>query len=598
LIIKQYVKKHDIIIISKKMSAMNANQILAAKRLQGELKQLEKNREEYYHVIQDEKDQHTFYFLIRGDASTPYKGGYYIGKIALPKDYPTTPGDFYMLTPSGRFNVNAKICLTNSGYHKESWTPMWNINNMVVAFVSIFSSDDTTGISHIKETPSERKNKAVASVKYNMDHHKDIWLRFTQFVKPDGTVRTDDEVKAWIQENAPKKANKKVVGAKADDKMVKVVKAGTKVEAKADAKASPKKESPKKESPKKESPKKASPKKADSKDKEPKKANSKDSNKDAVKAEAKVDDKADAKQGNTAKAPVKKDDDKKVVAKAPVKKEAEKKASHKVEAKASSKDSSKDSSKGSDKESIKSTSKVDKADKTVKAVKPIKIAKSASKDANVKEEESDDVEGGMEETPKVANGTANAKKQVDEGANSAGEEEVITIGKKSEKDASKTKPVAEPKVEPKVNAKSSKKQPQSAEPAPEKNADTKSNSKSDSKTETKKVVKADTKAQPEAEQVKVASKKVVKADKQEPVVQDAKAGAKTEVKTGTKVEVKAPEPVQVKVSVAEAREAQRKETLKIVSKNKQLPQNYQEWRKMIDRTTLQTYDQKLFRMMF
>ena len=47
----------------------------------------------------------------------PYLGGYYIGKIELPVDYPAKAGDFYMLTPNGRFDINKKICLTNSSVY-------------------------------------------------------------------------------------------------------------------------------------------------------------------------------------------------------------------------------------------------------------------------------------------------------------------------------------------------------------------------------------------------------------------------------------------------------------------------------------------------
>jgi len=181
---------------------------ITLKRIKGELKLLEKNREPYYQVIQDEKNELDFYFLIRGDTSTPYKDGYYIGKIALPSNYPQKPGDFYMLTPSGRFAIDKKICLTNSGYHSETWTPMWNISNMVVAFVSIFTSDDTDGISHIRETAEARKQKAQTSLDYNLQNYSDICLRFTQFFKPDGTIRTNEEIVEYIQQNKPKKGNK------------------------------------------------------------------------------------------------------------------------------------------------------------------------------------------------------------------------------------------------------------------------------------------------------------------------------------------------------------------------------------------------------
>lgn len=184
---------------------MDAKRRITLKRIAGELRQLEKNREPYYQVIQDTKEPLHFYFLICGDPTTVYKGGKYIGKIILPNDYPGSAGDFYVLTPSGRFSVNKKICLTNSGYHSESWTPLWNINNMVIAFTSIFVSDDTTGISHIKETPQERQRKALNSVEYNFLHHENIFKMFTQFVKPDNTIRTEAEVNEFIQEHKKKK---------------------------------------------------------------------------------------------------------------------------------------------------------------------------------------------------------------------------------------------------------------------------------------------------------------------------------------------------------------------------------------------------------
>lgn len=35
----------------------------------------------------------------------------------LPSDYPFKPPEVYMLTPSGRFEVNKKICLSISSFH-------------------------------------------------------------------------------------------------------------------------------------------------------------------------------------------------------------------------------------------------------------------------------------------------------------------------------------------------------------------------------------------------------------------------------------------------------------------------------------------------
>jgi ubiquitin-protein ligase len=168
------------------------------KRLAGEIRDLMRNKMDFAQAIQDDQNPLIFYFMLR-PKDKPYIGGLYIGKIVLPKDYPTNPGEFYTLTPNGRFEVNKKICLTNSNYHKESWVPLWSIRNMILGFISIFIADDTTGLSHIKEDTETRLFKAQNSHSYNMANYKDITLKFDQFIKPDGTPRTDNEVIEYIK---------------------------------------------------------------------------------------------------------------------------------------------------------------------------------------------------------------------------------------------------------------------------------------------------------------------------------------------------------------------------------------------------------------
>ena len=131
------------------------NRILT-KRLAGELKILKQNLTEFSQGVQDPNDYKTFYFLLR-PIDEPYKNGYYIGKICITDEYPAKAPTFIMLTPNGRFEINKTICLTNSHYHPESATPTWNINSMMIAFISIMMADDTTGISHIKDTKENRK---------------------------------------------------------------------------------------------------------------------------------------------------------------------------------------------------------------------------------------------------------------------------------------------------------------------------------------------------------------------------------------------------------------------------------------------------------
>lgn len=177
------------------------------KRLTNEIKELGKSKNRIAEIqgYPDPTNLFTIYFMIRGDKNSDYKGGYYIGKIMLPEDYPNKAGDFMMLTPNGRFDINKKICLTNSGYHSESWTPLWTIVNTMLGFVSIFNADVDHGISHIKDTPENRRRMAKESVDFNKAKYPDIFVNFTQFVNPDGTLKTDEEISEFMKK---KKKNK------------------------------------------------------------------------------------------------------------------------------------------------------------------------------------------------------------------------------------------------------------------------------------------------------------------------------------------------------------------------------------------------------
>ncbi len=64
-----------------------------------------------------ETDILVFHYVLEGPEGTPYAGGYYHGYIKFPSEYPLKPPSVLMLTPSGRFEVNQRICLSMSDYH-------------------------------------------------------------------------------------------------------------------------------------------------------------------------------------------------------------------------------------------------------------------------------------------------------------------------------------------------------------------------------------------------------------------------------------------------------------------------------------------------
>lgn len=218
-------------------------------RLTNEMKVLNAERESFYQVVQDPGDMFKFYFMMRGDNESDYNKGHYIGRIELPKDYPKNPGNFFMLTPSGRFKIGSKICLTNSGYHKESWSPMWNLKNMVIAFSSIFLDDSTSGISHIRDSSANRKRMASESCDYNLKNHAEITKLFTQFITPEGKFRTYKEVDEYIanlikEESDRKEAEKAAKKAKREAKRAKKASKKAAKKAKKEAKKAASSEQP------------------------------------------------------------------------------------------------------------------------------------------------------------------------------------------------------------------------------------------------------------------------------------------------------------------------------------------------------------------
>jgi len=141
------------------------------KRLRNDLKTLKKNPCEFIHAIPDDKNVLVWYFLIIGPSDSHYKGGHYIGKIMHNKDYPQKPPDYMMFTPSGRYLINKKICITNSGYHSDQWSPAWSIIALLQGFLSIFLADTDSGISHIKQSKEEREIHASNSIPFNLENY-------------------------------------------------------------------------------------------------------------------------------------------------------------------------------------------------------------------------------------------------------------------------------------------------------------------------------------------------------------------------------------------------------------------------------------------
>lgn len=111
---------------------------MCTKRLQKELKSLHKSPLTNPTIIAlpNESNILEWHYLLEGAKDTPYEGGKYWGKLIFPKEYPLKPPGVMMMTPSGRFRTNRRLCLSMSDFHPGETSAL----NGIVLLVSARSS--------------------------------------------------------------------------------------------------------------------------------------------------------------------------------------------------------------------------------------------------------------------------------------------------------------------------------------------------------------------------------------------------------------------------------------------------------------------------
>jgi ubiquitin-conjugating enzyme E2 J2 len=140
----------------------------ALSRLRKELKVISADPPPHIHVSCDESNILSWSFLLEGPEDTPYEGGWYWGRLRFPKDYPFAPPSILMVTASGRFETNTRLCLSMSDFHPESWQPTWSVATVLKGLLS-FMCEDTPTTGAIDPPPSfmERRRLASLSLDWN-----------------------------------------------------------------------------------------------------------------------------------------------------------------------------------------------------------------------------------------------------------------------------------------------------------------------------------------------------------------------------------------------------------------------------------------------
>ncbi|XP_055343662.1 ubiquitin-conjugating enzyme E2 J2-like [Paramacrobiotus metropolitanus] len=139
----------------------------ATTRLQKEFIELLQDPVPYVSAAPNPNNLLEWYYVLRGPEQTPYDGGYYLGRLIFPSEYPFKPPAIFILTPNGRFAANKRLCLSISDYHPEKWNPAWNAGTILHGLLSFMTGKGST-VGAINSTDEDKRNLARSSISWNL----------------------------------------------------------------------------------------------------------------------------------------------------------------------------------------------------------------------------------------------------------------------------------------------------------------------------------------------------------------------------------------------------------------------------------------------
>ncbi|PAV84709.1 hypothetical protein WR25_02257 isoform C [Diploscapter pachys] len=95
----------------------------------------------------------------------------YHGKLVFPANFPFRPPAIFMMTPSGRFQTNTRLCLSISDYHPDTWNPAWTVSTIITGLLS-FMNDNQPTLGSLTSTDEEKQRFAKLSKAYNLRDSK------------------------------------------------------------------------------------------------------------------------------------------------------------------------------------------------------------------------------------------------------------------------------------------------------------------------------------------------------------------------------------------------------------------------------------------
>ena len=180
----------------------------AVKRILREMREMGSDDSLAYHAEAVESDIFEWHFAILGAENTEFEGGIYHGRVLLPPEYPFKPPSFVLLTHSGRFVVNEKICLSITQHHPEHWQPSWSVRTALTAVRAFMPTASEGAVGSLEYTKEERevlarKSRAAPPAFGASDERREILQRVHQAMlrKWETTqkdVRNEEETESTI----------------------------------------------------------------------------------------------------------------------------------------------------------------------------------------------------------------------------------------------------------------------------------------------------------------------------------------------------------------------------------------------------------------
>jgi len=146
------------------MSRINAT---ATQRLKKDYQRLLKDPVPYVRAHPLPSNILEWHYVVEGSPDTAYEGGYYHGKLIFPADFPFKPPSIYMITPSGRFQTNTRLCLSISDYHPDTWNPAWTVATIINGLLS-FMNESTPTLGCVNTSDKEKRTLAKKSRAFNL----------------------------------------------------------------------------------------------------------------------------------------------------------------------------------------------------------------------------------------------------------------------------------------------------------------------------------------------------------------------------------------------------------------------------------------------